>query len=927
MSRPSFRNKNRNNTPWKTDSASGAASDGSNATGRTITPTSSQEDNNNNNNNNNRMNPAASRRGTGLSKSGSFRFSTRSTDDRKPWLDAGKSPRTFVDEEEGKEHNERRTSTNMRRTTSSEQANVLHAPTLSPKSSSKRKVLTMPSSPLQRKNPFDDASEVVNHAAPNKSFDDLWDESEHAGAADSGTPHAHVLLNEPMISTPKTPASAATASAAAKTPPAALATPSMSTPKQPPQNNSSNNNKTEIDTSRFIKKDVDTSSFGKKKQQVNTPKQQQEENTQVDTSKFIKTGSRAPPNTPIDAVYSVGGAAAAAEEKPRANPIRHRRKSANSTTNNTTTKETKTEKEKSKKTKEAAKEEKKKKKKEAKSPPSKPPPSKGGPPGKGGGPPGKGGPPAAPAIKPASEYKNKDEAIVGLEKQLDRVTFLQKRQFDQLSSLKKMLLSSRAKEKETTKANDKLQKSMDKNEKKMEKLEKQLEQSQTKLKHAEQQSTSSSLSVATPKRNNTAAAVAATAAVTSGVSAAELQEKDDKIAELERKLEEMTRQQEEAQQTKQAEVETQVQEKDAKIAELEQRLQDLDAKDKEISEQADNFRAIYESKMIKKAELISSLHEEIEEMRVQLTTANSSIEQLEEERNYSRAKMAELNDMVSSKGGLSNKEQELIDRAAEISNLTSKLNVAEGKVQDRDSKIYKLEDDVKGVFTLAQQLCDAFVGDDEDKKSQQRLLLESSESPAQSSQLLLMNMMNMLDVLKTKVDVLQKERDDMNAKAADRGIQLAESHIRVDKLRTELRRMRAERERERAGRGGGRGRGPPPNGAGPPPPAARHGSHTAGPDGALPLPPHQGQNSTSPTGGRWLSNGPPPTQNNLRNKSSDNLKGRMVDASERSSNTAPVATTPTQRPSRFMSFLKGNLTQEVGPEPSKDASPPLIVQT
>jgi hypothetical protein len=207
-----------------------------------------------------------------------------------------------------------------------------------------------------------------------------------------------------------------------------------------------------------------------------------------------------------------------------------------------------------------------------------------------------------------------------------------------------------------------------------------------------------------------------------------------------------------------------------------------------------------------------------------------------------------------------------------------------------------------------RQLSDAFVSEDEEKKKQQSLLLESAASPTQASSLLLMTMMNMLDVMKTRLVILQKERDDMNAKASDRGIQLAESHIRVDKLRTELRRMRAERERARTRQG------PPDSSHGPAAPGARppHPNQTAATAAGAPRPSAPVKHRTSPS-----------RQGSHRN-SSGNMKDQLQNASERSSYSAPNVVVTPQRPSRFMSFLKGNLTQEVSPEPDKDNSSPAL---
>ena len=471
--------------------------------------------------------------------------------------------------------------------------------------------------------------------------------------------------------------------------------------------------------------------------------------------------------------------------------------------------------------------------------------------------------------KPKPVYKDKDEAISSLEKQLDRVTFLQKRQFDQLSSLKKMLLASRAKEKEHAKVGDEWKQTAETQQAQISALQEQLQTLQTTAGVA---ATAASSSLAVPP-------------IASHVADQELQEKDAKIAQLEQQLEDTTK------------------EKEA------------------TADQLGNSLAVAESKLRKKADQYENLHEEMEEMRERLTTANQSIEQLEEERNFSRAKMAELNDMMSSKGGLTDAETERLERAAEISSLSAKLSAIDGKVQDRDNKIFKLEEEINGVNELVKQLSDAFVGGDKELMTHQDLLLESAVSPSQTSSLLLMTMMNMLDSLKAKLSLLQKERDDMNAKASDRGIQLAESHIRVDKLRTELRRMRVDRERART-----RATQPlnpnDPRRKGPPPPAGArpyHASHTGGP-------PQTGQ----PQGNRWAADNTKGRRNSATG-ANPNLQGSSERSKVSVSTAPPGSVAAPQKPSRFMSFIKGNLTQEVGKSPKNgekgDSQPPPMIVT
>ena len=326
----------------------------------------------------------------------------------------------------------------------------------------------------------------------------------------------------------------------------------------------------------------------------------------------------------------------------------------------------------------------------------------------------------------------------------------------------------------------------------------------------------------------------------------------------------------------------------------------------------ENSLAVTESKLRKKVDQYEQQHEELEEMRERLTAANASIEQLEEERNFSQAKMSELNVRISQKGGLSDTETELMQRATEISSLSAKLNAIDGKIQDRDNTIFKLEEELKGVNELVKQLSDAFVADNSELSSQQDLLLESAGSASQTSSLLLMTMMNMLDSMKSKMKTLQQERDDMNAKASDRGIQLAESHIRVDKLRTELRRMRVDRERARARAGQPLNPNDPrrPNG---PPPGAK--PRPKGP------PSPQGHNQ----GNRWASNG----KDGGGRRSSPAAGQSLQTSSERSK--ISVATAPPgsiaapEKPSRFLRFIKSNLTQETTPK-SGNKGPPTVVQ-
>jgi hypothetical protein len=595
------------------------------------------------------------------------------------------------------------------------------------------------------------------------------------------------------------------------------------------------------------------------------------ESKEFDTSKFAK-GSRAPPNTPTAAIHATAESASvgvSTEQRNKKNPIKHPRRTSAS---------------------KSAKSDKKDKKKDNKEKKRDKDPS---------------------SEKNDQEEKSKD--VEALEKQLDRVTFLQKRQFDQLSSLKKMLLLSRNKEKESVKATEEWKRKAEEKDSEISALEKKLDQAQSDL-HLSKQKL---------KRAQATGAPAASAAIgtvddkKAAKMEAELVEKDAKIAHLEERLEAMERKKQEEIEAKEFEAAAELKINQDKIAELEKRLQDTENGHKEATEQLQNSVEILENKLKKKTEQEAKTLEEMEELRKELTTANASIEQLEEERNFSRAKMSELNDIVSSKGGISDAEKELLDRAAEISNLKAKLNATHGKEQERDSKIHKLEEELNSISELVKQLSDAFAADDEELKKNQALLLESASSPSQSSSLLLMTMMNTLDAMKTKMVTLQKERDDMNAKAADRGIQLAESHIRVDKLRTELRRMRAERDRAGAGRGG---RGP-----------AGRGQGGRTPAGQSPAAQGQGGRGQPPTpNGSQTSNGQArPNQNGAWASANAKTMNNQSEQDKLAVSTRTAPPTPSAndaKPNRFMNFFRGNLTQEaVGPEPEKD--PAVVVRT
>ena len=677
------------------------------------------------------------------------RFSTKSIDARKPWLDS-------ASEQEDRRTLERKSSTDD---------NVLYAPSLSPAPSPTRKRCTFPSgdddSDTEGNDIFtmNDGSGRRGSAAGvlvgAQSFDDLWDESVRA----TGDRTVSMAINPD----PPTPVTG---------------------------------------------KDATT---GKSKK-----------------------GSRAPPNTPVDGhvVYASKSSAdspSQEEQQPpqrKENPIKHPRKNAGSAEKG---RRSKTKQAKDDGTSENNKED----------------------------------------DKPKPVYKDKDEAIVSLEKQLDRVTFLQKRQFDQLSSLKKMLLASRAKEKEHAKSGDDWKTTAEEQKVQIAALEEQLQ-----LGGSSQSVTAAAIGA------GTATAVSQIAGIQSSSSAS------DKTS----------------------------QEKDTKIAELEQQLDDMKKEKDEALDQLGHSLAVTENKLRKKADQYEHQHEELEEMRERLTAANASIEQLEEERNYSQAKMSELNVRISQQGGLSDTETELMQRATEISSLSAKLSATDGKIQDRDNTIFKLGEEIKGVNELVKQLSDAFVAEDQELSSHQDLLLESAGSASQTSSLLLMTMMNMLDAMKTKMKTLQQERDDASAKASDRGIQLAESHIRVDKLRTELRRMRVDRERARARAGQPLNPNDPRRG-GPPP-------------GAKPRPKGGPSQQSQGQGNRWAANG---KDGNGRRGSAAGSKASLQTNSERSK--ASVATAPPgsiaaaapQKPSRFMSFIKGNLTQEAAPK-AGNKGPATVVQ-
>lgn len=438
---------------------------------------------------------------------------------------------------------------------------------------------------------------------------------------------------------------------------------------------------------------------------------------------------------------------------------------------------------------------------------------------------------AALSPSPAKKiYKDKDEAIATLEKQLDRVSFLQKRQYDQLSSLKRMLLESRAKEREHLDTNEELGKALEAKEAQIAEMEQQMENqsSMRDLRH--------------------------------------------KLRMTETKIKHLEANPIPAIQYSDEEIEKKLQQKDARIAELEEQLE---ARNGESGIALGNA----ESKLKKKTQTIQHLNTELEEIRSQLITAQMTIETLEEERNFSQAKLSQLNDMVHQKGGMTNAETELLERAAEIANLSSKLKSFDGKIQERDDKIYKLEEEIKRIDDLVKQLSDIFCAEDDQLKYQQDLLVESAESPAQSCNLLLMTMMNMLETLKNKMAALKQERDDSNAKASDRGIQLAESHIRVDKLRTELRRLRAERTKLLG--------------------------QKASPDAATPRRSNV-QNATS---------APSSSEQQRRNSTGPAAAKVMHNGSERSMSTAPQAggAAASAKPSRFMNFIKSNLRLEEEP--------------
>jgi len=622
-----------------------------------------------------------------------------------------------------------------------------------------------------------------------------------------------------------------------------------------------------VDTSKFNRSsskmdaatgaDIDTSKFSPK-------------GSVVDTSKFHK-GARAPPNTPDDPLHyssrqqqqnpPVSNPASPdtpdAEER-KEHPIKHPRKKTSSSRGGSRDGSKRSHK------------------------------SRGGKKGS-----GKDGDDDKPKKK--TEYTDKDEAIASLEKQLDRVTFLQKRQFDQLSSLKKMLLGSRDKEKESAMASKEWKEKAEEREAEIVKL---LNQSESAMSGA-----------------GTSAAVVAEYSVNREAQK-QLKEKDDRIAALQKQLkDEQSKGQSAAasiSNSNNKQIEKDLKEKDVRIAALEEQLEEMKRKQNESESQRGDALATAESKLRKKMKEAEQFHEELEELRQQLTTANSTIEQLEQEGNYSRAKMSELNDMMNSKGGLSNTENELIDRAAEISNLSSKLSTMDAKVQDRDNKIFKLQEEIKGINRMVLQLSEAFVGEDKELKMHQDLLIESATTPSQTSNLLLMTMMNMLDSLKTKLAALQKDRDDINAKAADRGIQLAESHIRVDKLRTELRRMRAEREQAKAR----------PSSTGPPPNANPNGTAQAAPAHARHR--HASHNP---------SNGAPPVRQEQapvwKGFTGSQQQNGGANGNQQAQQSPPNVSDASPPRNRFMNFIKGNLMQEHEgtPEQKNNGGRPMVVST
>jgi len=165
--------------------------------------------------------------------------------------------------------------------------------------------------------------------------------------------------------------------------------------------------------------------------------------------------------------------------------------------------------------------------------------------------------------------------------------------------------------------------------------------------------------------------------------------------------------------------------------------------------------------VVEKEREIYSLRAEVADQLTQITSSRLQIQELDEERHYTRAKMQELSSLAktSANGDAEKRTQQLLEEKTEkCAKLTAERNTIKQKLSGLETMVTVLEADNKQKKQLVHEL-----------------MSSANESP--SSQVF--------------IERLQDEHDRTLKRCSDLSLQLAESQFKIDELTAKLRKIQS----------------------------------------------------------------------------------------------------------------------------------------
>jgi len=144
-----------------------------------------------------------------------------------------------------------------------------------------------------------------------------------------------------------------------------------------------------------------------------------------------------------------------------------------------------------------------------------------------------------------------------------------------------------------------------------------------------------------------------------------------------------------------------------KIDELENEIRQLEKRAEEVKSSNDALEHLLEER----GQENNKLEFEIGDLRRLLTQARGQVEDLEDERNYSRAKLSELSRILEVRGE-TDAEKHLYTKSMQLAETSAELNDAQNKLRQSEAKIQKLEQEIQLLRGVAHEMDEAKLEND-----------------------------------------------------------------------------------------------------------------------------------------------------------------------------------------------------------------------